>query len=494
MKQLSESNFDVTYIRDPGALTREDPFNGMWQGRLITPDLMGPETLRYAASRSQVFNNIIRYFQREVSRFARRPMFDGDVGFSVVPKIRQHHMTPDEEKEARRIEDYLLITGAYYNPDRTDTLRDYLIKQVYNRYVFDRMVTQLTWGTVSPLEFKALDGSTILLADPARYEPQTERGQAVAPIKYLQLHRDAIWAEFNASEIVWGVCNQSPLLMQNGYGYPEIMDLMGPITTEILIETYVQRMLTQGSIPEGLLVLKSPRRGQEIESLSLASGQTNEDFARMIKMQVAGTENAGRLAVLRLRGGEEAEMIMTDRHLDKMPFIQALEIAQNQIARKLGVDPAEVAVVQGSLKSSFSDSDQKASKLRQSRSRAVTNLLYDIADTQLNPIIERLNPNFCIRWHGIDAQLEQEKLNLEKMQQTMGLLTLNDLIAHQNGKKYPNDDEHWWANVPLHDTIFKAIAAERGISLSGGGGKGGDGGIGGRNDNTLAEEQGEMDE
>ena len=476
----SRRDVEVSYIRDPGALRVEDPTTGLWQGRMITPDILSPETLRYAASRSQVFNTILRNFMREAARFARRPMFDGDVGFSVVPKVRSHPMTDAEKAEAFRIEEFLIQTGRVYNPNRADHLREYLEKQIYNTLVYDRMCTQVVWGEISPLEFMAVDGATIIKVQGDLYPAQTERGKAVAPISYVQLHKDQVWAEFNASEMIFGVRNPFPALMQNGYGMPELMELIEPVTLEILILTYIDRILTQGSIPQGLLLLKSPRSGQQLESLSLASGQSNEDFARLIRNQTAGAQNAGRLAVLRLRGGEEAELILNNQDLTKMPFIQTYEIVQNQIARKLGVDPSEVGIVTGSISNSFTDTDAKPSRMRQSRSRSMNNLMYAISDTQLNPLVDKINPEFCVVWHGIDTQLEQERLNIEKMRQGMGLVTLNQLIAQQNGQQYPNTEDFWWANVPMHPGIMQIEAAKRGLKITGASfpGQGG-GGIGG---------------
>lgn len=476
------NDIEVSYIRDPGAITVQDPSTGLWQGRMITPDILAPETLRYAAARSQVYNTILKNFQREVARFARRPQFDGDVGFSVVPELRNHHMTLAEEKEAMFIEDFLLNTGRFYNPRRRDKMRQYMIKQVYNTCVYDRMATKLVWQKAVPFEFECLDGATIIRVDTEVYIPQTERGRAVAPISYIQIHKDQVWAEFNDSELIFGIRNPSPSLDSNGYGIPEIQDLIEPITIEILILTYIDRILTQGSIPEGLLILKSARTGQAIDSIAMSSGQVAEDFERVLRNQVAGANNAGRLAVLRLRGNEEAQLILNDHDLAKMPFIQTYEIVQNQIAKKMGVDPADVGIVTGSIKQSFTDNDQKNAQMRQTRTRAVTNLLMAMADTQLNPIIKYLNPNFCIKFHGIDTQLEQERLNLESLQMNMGLLTLNNVLNHQNLEMYPKDEKHWWADIPLHPMIFEAVAAERGLQVQkkdaqkGGGGVGGEAG------------------
>lgn len=449
------------YVRDPGAIRVQDPTAGLWQGRMITPDILAPETLRYAAARSQVFNTAMRFIQREVVKFARRPLFDGDIGFRVVPKLKNKRMTAAEEKEAEQIETFLLKTGRVYNPDRHDTLREYLVKQVYNRLVYDRMVTQLSWGTITPYEFVALEGSTIIKTDPNVYIPQTERGVAVSPVTYIQIHKDQVWAEFNSSELIFGICNPSPSLETNGYGTPELMELIEPVTLEILILTYLDRLLTQGSVPDGLLIMTSMRNGQSIESISLASGQSNEDLARIIRNQVAGAQNAGRLAVLRLRPGEDAKLILNNRDLSQMPFVQMYEIVQNQISRKLGLDPAQVGIVQGSIKNSFTDSDSKSATLRNANNRVVTDVLLSISDTQLNPLIDYLNADFCIQWQGIDNQLEQERLNLEAMKQNMGILTLNQLLTHQNLDTYPKGEKYWWADVPLHPMIFEAEASKR---------------------------------
>ena len=463
----SRRDVEVSYIRDPGALRVEDPTTGLWQGRMITPDIISPETLRYAASRSQVFNTILHGSMRDVARFGRRPMFDGDVGFEVVPKIRSHHMTETEQKEARRIEDFLLKTGRTYNPRREDTMREALAKLVYDTLVYDRMALEVVWGPGSPLEYFVLDGANIIKTNPDLYAPQTDRGRAVGPISYIQLHKDQLWAEFNRSELIFGIRNPIPALMNNGYGMPELMELMEPITLEILILTYIDRLLTQGSIPKGLLILKSPRGGQQIESLAMASGQSQEDLARLVRNQIAGAQNAGRLAVLRLRGGEDAELVVNNDATEQMPFIQTYEVVQNQIARKMGWDPVEVGIVTGSIKQSFADTDAKPSRMRQSRSRSNTNLLYVIGDTIYNPLIDFLNPDFCIVWRGIDSQLEIERLQVEHMQMGMGLLTLNQVIAQQNGQKYPSGEKHWWADVPLHPLIFQAEAAKRGLKISG---------------------------
>ncbi len=420
-------------------------------GSVQQPGFMDSSTIQNLADRSPTFGAILRLRTGQAMAFAKRPLFDGDSGFDIVPRDNQHRqMSPAEIIEANKIADFLLQTGIPHDyPTERDTLRRALYKMITNSLVFDALPVELVRDELGKLkEFIVLDGSSVNLVDPEKWKPQTPAGKLMAPIRYVQSEMDKVVAEWHSSEMLFAIRNPSAYLGMRGYGDPEINHLVKMITIEINVTTYANRQISQGSMPDGLIVVKSNRpNGDTDEIFTSPSQQGNEDFQRGWRNEFSGPENAGKVGMLQLGIGEDAQFFNNTRTPRDMQFIEMLEVAQNIICAWMNVEPSELSMVMGSLKeSSFIDSDARSSRIRLGRSKGLVNLLGFIADEILNPIIWRMNPNFSIMWRGIDLTEEQDRLNYEVEMLKNGVATLNEIRTIKNLPRY----EQWWADYPIN--------------------------------------------
>jgi hypothetical protein len=436
-------------------------------GRVPRPQQLTPETLRYMAERSKTFSAILYRRSQQIARFARRPLFDGDTGFEVVPKEKRHTPTEAERAEARRIEDILLNTGAVYNPLRRDNLRTAMQKMLYDTLVYDAIVVEPVKNEQGQLiEWWVLDGGSIYMVDPSIYTPRTEIGKLVSPIHYVQVQHEQVLAEWNASELIYVIRNPSPQLDRSSYGQPELELLVDVVTIEIEVLTWAKMVLMNSSVPDGLIILESNRpSGDEFTAAPFGSNQSIEDLRRQWRNEISGARNAGRMAVFQVPHGDKATFYEAATKDRDMPFQSLYELAQNIICAYLGVSPAELGVVEGSMKSgSFIDSDARASQLRYSRLNGLVYLLETLKEP-LDKLVEMINPEFCVQFRGIDHTAEEERHNLEAAMIDSGRITYNDLRRMANLPEY----EGWWADIPANPTILQIEAAARGINLRGGG-------------------------
>lgn len=458
------SDADVQIVSLPfprGMMESElNEFRSAIQGRVPPPIMLSPETLRYMAERSHVFQAILRKRSSQVAQFSRRPMFDGDTGFEVVPREAMHAMTPAEAKEARRIEDMLLRTGTIWNPDRHDNLRTALQKLVFNTYVYDAMVVEPVFDDRGKLlEWYVLDGGSIHRCNPDVYEPCTETGRIVRPVSYVQMMHEMVVAEWNASELIYAIRNPSPDLYRYGYGMPELELLIDAITLEIEILTWAKSILANSSVPEGLIILKSNRK-DGASFAPLGSGQTIEDTVRLLQHQMAGAQNAGRMVVFQVPHGDDAAYYEANIKNREMPFAGLFELVQNVICAYMEISPAELDIVRGTMQkgSSFVKSEAKAAEVRTSKLNGMVNLLYILGEV-LDRLVAYINPDFCVMFRGVDHVREQERHNLEAAMVKSGRLTINDLRRMGNKPPY----KEWWGDLPLIPQVLQIAAAERGI-------------------------------
>lgn len=451
----------IEYVVDP-ALTQQrgkerDPFasgltdNG-FQGQLLPPYILLPETKQYMARRSPTVNTLLMLRMNAIADFAHPPQFDGDTGFAVVPRHNtQHQMTEAETRIARDLTDFLLHTGWHRGWWWRDSLRVALQKLFYNSFVFDAMPVELVSDEEGRLaEWYVLDGGSIRLTEPNSYLPQTAMGKKVQPIRYIQTALDMVTAEWSAWELLYGIRNASPVMNWNGYGMPELESLVEMVTIEIEAVTYAHRQLSQGSLPQGLLAVTTGRTNPPMpEDEGEATGQGMEDFGRAWRNELSGPDNAGKLAYLRLEPGEDVKFWPTVAPKD-MPFMQLLEVAHNTICMTYGANPAEIPTVFGTMKTGFAVKGPSPSDRRESKSEGLKRFLNAIRDEIFNPLLQRIHPDFELQWLGIDTVQERNQLDYEVELLKNGLLTIDELRVIRNRPTF----HQWWSEVPLVPAVL----------------------------------------
>lgn len=448
-----------------------DGFHQATMGRVPPSRMLPPATLQYMAERSKTFAAILYRRNQQIARFCHRPEFDGDTGFEVRLKDRSRAMTPEERTKAHHIEDMLLHTGTIYDPTRTDNLRTAVQKMLYDTMIYDAIVIEPTYNTNGELDsWRVLDGGSVQLTDPNLYEPVTDAGRAVAPIHFVQIQDEQIRAEWNAEELIYVIRNPSPALQRYGYGQPELELLVDIITIEVEVLTWAKMVLFNSSVPDGLILLKSNRK--ETPAITpFGSGQSTQDLRRQWRTEISGAQNAGTMAVLQIPRGDDANFYEAATKSRDMPFGQLYELTQNIICSYLGMLPAEIGVVEGTLtQASFVDSDAKGSQLRYSRSNGITYIL-DVFREALDELIDRVDPRFCLHWRGVDYTAEEERLNLEARQVEIGKMTINELRATSNLPPFTGEDA-WWGDLPAIPAILQIVAAAKGIPVGGHGAQG----------------------
>lgn len=470
----------VEYLTDPAVTQKRgkdrDPFasglaDNSFNGQLLAPYILLPETKYYMAKRSPTVNTILMLRMNALADFSHPPQFDGDTGFAIVPlDNKNHRMTSVEEREANRLRDFLLYTGRKESRWARDSFRTALLNLFFNTFVFDAMPIELVYDEDGRLaEWYVLDGGSIRRTDPRVYVPQTEIGKKVAPIFFVQTILDMVIAEWNQWEMIFGVRNPNPTLNQNGYGMPELESLVEMVTVEIEGITYSHRQLSQGTIPSGLLAITTQRQEEIFPEIGgETTSQGTEDFARAWRNSFGGPENAGKMAYLKLEPGEDIKFFPTPLAKD-MPFMQLLEMAHNTICMTYGANPAEIPTIYGTMQSGFSVAGPKGTERRESHSEGLRRFLHAISDCALNPLLARLNPDFEIQWMGMDQVQEHDRLNYEAELVKNGMATLNEMRVTRNLPIYTD----WWGDVPAIPEILTIEAKKRGIDLKGSGGEGG---------------------
>ncbi len=359
------------------------------------------------------------------------------LGFEIKHKNPARLTTKGEREMIQSLEDFVLRCGAKdHNPHNLfarDNFDTFLRKVVRDTLTFD----QVCWEIVPdkrgiPYEFMAIDASTIRLAardvnfgvddtytkrDVRWTEHRYSPGDNSVPYKtmklyssnknerpdYVQVVNNQIFNTFNRDEMFFGVRNPRTDIMAQGYGYPELEQLITIVTAHLNAEEYNRKIFTTGSSPKGIISIKGDAMGTE----------QMEAFKREWKANMEGVQNSHKTPIVQSDLG--VDFIKMAHGGEDIMYEQWMNYLVRITSAVYLIDPEELNF---DLKSSGGASPlfegNNEQKLKSSKDKGLQPLLKFLANSIQHSIINKIDDNFEFSFCGLDELTLSEKIELDK--------------------------------------------------------------------------------
>lgn len=407
---------------------------------------------------------IINTRLNQVARFARRPRYEGDMGFKIVLKDKDAKMSAAQKKRAFEIEEFFLTTGAVKNAKRKDNMDKFLRKITRDTLVLDAMswehVENLKGDTIA--EMWAVDATTIELVanSPAGdgneipvYVPVTKRGlQDDGEIAYVQRIDGQIVAEYTEAELCYAIRNPRTDIETVDFGMSELETLIEIVTGIMNGIRYNTSYFTESHLPQGVLEIVGKYKDEHFEA-----------FKRHWKAMTNGAAGKWSVPVMGLQEGQGMKFTPFKNSNRDMEFNEFLEFLFNIACAVYQIDPNEVGFKSWTSNSGgMSKSDNTQAKIDQSQDKGFVPLMQFLANTFNSEIVDRIDDEFCLVWVGVDDEDEQAKLERDKTNLEMGKVTVAELRKRDDQEEILDDDGKpaSWTLAPANATLIQVYMAE----------------------------------
>lgn len=446
-----------------------DPANSYGVGGTRSKQSIIPFGTLRAMAKVPAIAAILLTRKNQVSRHARRPRFDGDIGFKIGLKDSREKMTEAQAKKAHEIEEFFLKTGYAKNRKRKDNFNTFLRKIVDDTLTLD-VVTIETVPTIGGnlAEMWALDGSTIELVsnspvsdafEPVVYDPMTNRGKKIAgDIAYVQRISGQIVAEYTEEELAYAIRNPRTDIMTTDFGMSELEVLVEIVSGIVNGVRYNTTYFTHSHLPQGVLSF-----------VGSYDDKTLEGFKRHWKQLTSGAAGKWAVPIMASKEGSGFQWTPLKQSNQDMQFNEFLEFLFNIACAVYQIDPNEVGFKSWTSKSGgMSQSDNTEEKMDKSKDKGLIPLMNFLSDTFNSEIVDQIDDQYAFYWVGLDEDDEDRKMERQEKQINSGVKTVamvwaeNDVdideIKKQNGGELPK-----WANAPANATLIQVYMAESGM-------------------------------
>jgi hypothetical protein len=362
-------------------------------------------------ARSPWDSSIIHTRLNQVDLFSLPQEGPHSLGFAI--KMKDHLSTPKEadKKEIERLTRLMLQCGEYQMPHQKFTrppLAQFLREFVYDSMVLDAGTFEIVPaagklaadGMPMPVHWHTVDAGTVYKATPNNPYGDYD----VDDCHYMQIVNEQQVARWRPGELAYCIRRSRTDLQNNGYGYPELCEMVDLVTGLLYGLVHNMNYFKQGG-PRGVLAVMGQMPERQFRF-----------FQKQFLYAATGVKNAFRMILTNPQG--------PDADLKWVPFgvpNKDMEFAEwNNFLFKMmcslrQIDPAEVGIFygnEGGGSTMFGQSPEV--KIQAGRDKGLRPLLNFVARNLNLYIVERLNPEFEIQFLGVGAMSEKDEAELDK--------------------------------------------------------------------------------
>lgn len=386
-----------------------DPDTAEWHYSTQVPSQMHPGTIGLsfaslmAMSRIPVIGTIIQTRISQVADFARSQPDPYSIGYRIRHRDVKREPTKRDENRIKEITELIERAGGPYWYGGFEgflraVTRDSLTYDQANFEVI-RERGGRPWG------FVPVDAATIRRAKPNAKAMATGR---IDPddIAFIQIMNNKVVNEWERHELAWCIRRPRTWVYANGYGFPELEELMTTITNLLNAETFNSTNFTNGIHTRTILGLKSTMD----ETMFKA-------FKREVVAMMSGVGNANRVPIIQLdpEFKEELAAVPLDRSNAEMEYREWLNWLLKIVCGSYGMDSAEINFVFGNEGQSTGgmQGSPVAERVALSKERGLRPLLRSIAYWLNEWVIQPFNEDYMIEFTGFDEQSEADRYELD---------------------------------------------------------------------------------
>lgn len=306
----------------------------------------------------------------------------------------------------------------------------YLIDNKMSKEQIDNIIQQSNNKTINRLKYSQENEEVVLLKNNT--------------YKYCQISNDnTILAVFDDEDLIWKNFGYQSGIDSVGYPISHLEEALKLITTHLNVETYNEKIFTNGYASKGILHLK---------------GQVNQEqliqFRRQFHESISGSDNNWRTPIV--AGMDDIQFVSLAPASKDMEYISYNRTIALNLCSVFAINPEEIGLdALSGQTSSPSSSENTEFKIEHSRERGIKPILQFLEDLLNNDIIATINKNFASKYKlefflSDDSPASFAALLQAEMTTNS---TYNDILR-KSGKKII---DHPIADIPLCQNFWQVI-------------------------------------
>ena len=400
-----------------------DPFAVIEQlGYKERPSQITYGTLRAILYRMPVISDIIMTRLGQLEAFSRPQRDRYAMGYRIKLRDTEKEPTGADKKWITDMETLMQHTGVCEDPRYRDNFKQFIIKLMRDSLIYDQCCFEVVPNKKGqPCQWYPVDASTIRLADTSSaYIKKKLRDDT----RYVQIYDGMIIAEYDETELCFGIRNPCTDIRLFGYGTSELELIMSTITSLLWAWQYNQRFFSQGSAAKGILNFKGAIPEHQLKG-----------FRRHWYTMLSGVENAWRTPIT---NADELQWISVMENNKDMEFNAWMDFQIKVGCAAYKMNPIEINFQYGNVgqKGALSESSNKE-KVTESRVRGLYPLLTFLGEMINTHIIWPTNPNFEFEFVGLDAGTQEDTAKLNQMR-VKTTRTVDELRAEDDLEPLPD--------------------------------------------------------
>jgi hypothetical protein len=389
-------------------------------GQDFHPGTMGLDfpTLR-AMSRVPVISAIIQTRVNQCAEFAVPCKDPYSIGYRVRMRDIDGEPTKKQKKEMAQLARWLQTCGDQRIVGNTN-FEHFLRMIVRDSMIFDQAcfeIIKTKGGNIAG--FVAVDASTIRRGKASESEQKSGRRNK-SEKTYIQKVGNKKTAVFTDEDLCFGIRRPRTWIKIQGYGYPELEELVRVITNLVNAESFNAANFTHGMHVAGILAVKSKMN----PSLFRA-------FRREFYAMLSGAHNAKKTPIIQLdpENKEELQSVNMSQSNRDMEYGQWMSWLLKLATSIFGMDPAELNYVYGP-EGQTHQLNQKSpmDRILASKERGLRPLIRSVERWMNESIIQRMYPDYALEFVGFDAKSEDAKLEFD-VKTVRAFRTINEVRA-----------------------------------------------------------------
>jgi hypothetical protein len=375
------------------------------------------EALRSLA-RMPIISSIIQTRVNQIAEFARPQPDRYSAGFVIRLRDANQEMQDHHRDQIRALTEWLTSCGDSDVIGWT-TFENFLRAVTRDSLTFDQCCFEIIYDDYKPVAFKPVDASTIRRASITRAEKQKGRRDPEATA-YVQVIEGKVVAEFDNSEMAFGVRRPRTELNSNGYGYPELEEVAPTVMDMVRAKAYNSANFTHGLHLSGILAVKSKM-----------SPALFRAFRREFYSMLQGSNGAKKTPILQLdpESKEEIQSVNLSNSNSDMEYSQWLNFLIKETCSIFQMDPAELGYLYGAEgQTSSLNVGGTGDRITFSKEKGLRPLLRALESWVNRWIIYPMAPHLELSFVGLDAQTEEKRLETMS-KRVKSHLTINEARA-----------------------------------------------------------------
>lgn len=371
-------------------------------------------------ARTPVIAAIINTRVNQVAEFALPQADAYSLGYQIRLRDHEKEMTPVARRKAQEISNWLQTCGDERVNNHL-TFESFMRMITRDSLVYDQATFEIvkTRGG-KPGAIVPVDASTIRRAKITEKELEVGR-RDLKKNGYIQIIDKKKVVSFENDELGFGIRRPRSWIKSNGYGFPELEELVRVITAILNADMHKANDYSVGLSTAGILAVKSKMNPQLFRS-----------FRREFYAMLSGAQNSRRTPIIQLdpEANEELQSINMSENRNWQDYQQWTSYLLKIACAMFQMDASELGFVFGAegQVNSLSSSNPET-RIIASKEKGLRPLLR-AQQTWLNKwVINKIDPDFEIRFSGLDAKSESEKLDQE-LKRVKHYMTVNEVRAH----------------------------------------------------------------